>query len=150
MTDDATSDVGGDAPAPLRQIVFYGTLMEGLGLPGTPDLAALGVTRSGPCRLHAELWDTGLGYPALTRPGDATAGEVLGELWQLADPDRTLPLLDAYESLHDGDEAGSDYLRRVVRCVEPAGVEAWIYIWNGLTDEMSRVTDGDWRGRVAR
>ena len=133
-----------------RLIVFYGSLMEGMTLAGKPDLAALAVTRVGPCRVHADLWDTGLGYPALTRPGDETAGEVLGELWQLVDPARALPLLDAYESLHDGDEAGSDYLRRAVRCVEPAGVEAWIYAWNGLTDGMSRVTDGDWRGRLAR
>lgn len=139
-----------DDARPLRLIVFYGSLMTGLTLQGKPDLAALGVTLVGPCRVRAELWDTGLGYPALTRPGDPAAGEVLGELWELADPGRALPVLDAFESLHDSDEAGSDYLRRAVGCVEPTGVEAWIYVWNGLTDGMSRVTDGDWRGRSAR
>ena len=137
------------APGPLRHIVFYGSLMEGLTLPGKPDLAALGVTRVGPCRVQAELWDTGLGYPALTRPGDAAAGEVHGELWELADAAHALPVLDAYEGLHDGGADGAEYLRVPVPCVEPAGVEAWIYIWNGATDGMSRVTDGDWRGRLA-
>lgn len=112
---DAASDTGGGAPAPLRHIVFYGSLMEGLTLPGKPDLAALGVTRVGPCRVHAALWDTGHGYPALTRPGDPAAGEVLGELWELADAARALPPLDAFEGLYDGDEEGSDYLRVAVR-----------------------------------
>ena len=107
------------------------------------------MTRVGPCRVHGELWDTGLGYPALTRPGDPAAGEVLGELWELADAARALPVLDEYESLADSDAAGSEYLRSVVRCIEPAGAEAWIYLWNGSTDGMSRVTDGDWRGRLA-
>ena len=107
------------------------------------------MTRVGPCRVRAELWDTGLGYPALTRPGSEAAGEVRGELWQLADPAAALPALDAFESLYDGDEAGSDYLRAIVRCVEPVGVEAWIYVWNGSTDGMARVAGGDWREWLA-
>ena len=123
--------------------------MEGLTLEGKPDLAALGATRVGPCRLRADLWDTGLGYPALTRPGEETAGEVLGELWQLADPAVALAALDAFESLYDGDEAGSDYLRRRVRCTEPAGAEAWLYVWNGPTEGMTPVAGGDWRAWLA-
>lgn len=123
--------------------------MEGLTLPGKPDLAALGVTRVGPCRVHAALWNTGLGYPALTRPGDTGAGEVHGELWELTDPESALPRLDAFEGLHDGDNDGSEYQRVAVRCAEPAGVEAWIYVWNGTTDGMTRVEDGNWRARLA-
>ena len=107
------------------------------------------MTRVGPCRVRAALWDTGFGYPALTRPGDEATDEVCGELWQLADPAAALPVLDAFESLYDGDEAGSDYLRRVVRCAEPAGVEAWIYVWNGPTDGMTPVAAGDWRAWLA-
>ena len=119
--------------------------MQGLTLRGKPDLAALGVTRVGPCRVQAHLWDTGLGYPALTAPGCEAAGEVRGELWQLTDPDRALPVLDAFESLYAEDEGGSDYLRHRVVCLEPAGVEAWIYVWNGPTAGMTLVSDGDWR-----
>lgn len=134
---------------PLRHIVFYGSLMEGLTLPGKPDLAALGAARVGPCRVRAALWDTGLGYPALTRPGDPAAGEVRGELWRLADPARALPQLDAFEGLHDGGADGSEYRRVAVRTVAPAGVEAWIYVWNGPTAGMALVEDGDWRARLA-
>ena len=119
--------------------------MSGLALRGKPDLATLGVTRAGPGRVRAHLWDTGLGYPALTGPCGEAAGEVRGELWQLADPDRALPVLDAFEGLYADDQAGSDYLRHRVACVEPAGVEAWIYVWNGPTAGMTRVDDGDWR-----
>lgn len=142
-----------------RRIVFYGSLMEGLTLPGKPDLAALGVTRIGPCTVHAELWDTGLGYPALVRPGEAAAGVVHGELWQLGDPERALPPLDAFEGIYagdvpgaaagDGDDARPEYLRVLTRTVEPAGLEAWIYVWNGPTAGMERVADGNWRARIA-
>ena len=130
---------------PLQSIVFYGTLMEGLGLPGKPDLAALGATRVAPCRVHAALYDTGLGYPALVAAGEAAAGTVTGELWELADPERALPLLDEYESVYPADTSASEYVRLRVRCLEPAGGEAWIYAWNGSTDGMTRVADGDWR-----
>ena len=132
-----------------ERIVFYGSLMEGLTLPGKPDLAALGVVRLGPCRVRARLWDTGHGYPALTEPGAAGAGEVLGELWELTDPERALPPLDAFEGLYDGDEEGSDYLRVPITCTDPAGVEAWIYVWNGPTAGMAEVAGGDWRARLA-
>lgn len=122
--------------------------MKGLTLRGKPDLAALGATPAGPCRVRATLWDTGLGFPALTDV-DAGADEVLGELWALADPAAALPVLDAFESLYAEHEAGSDYLRHRVVCVKPAGVEAWIYVWNGPTAGMTRVADGDWRAWLA-
>ena len=135
-----------DSPgAPLRHIVFYGTLMDGLSLPGTPDLGELGATRVGRCRLHGALYDTGRGYPALTRAGDPAAGTVLGELWELVDPERALPDRDAYELAYPADESASEYLRLSVRCLEPAGTAAWVYVWNGSTADMKPVASGDWR-----
>lgn len=130
-------------------IVFYGSLMDGLTLPGKPDLAALGATRLGPCTVAAALWDTGLGYPALSRPGDPAAGVVHGELWALADPARALAALDAFEGVRPGDDAASEYLRVRVRCLAPDGAEAWVYVWNGPPDGLARIPGGSWREHLA-
>lgn len=129
-------------------IVFYGSLMEGLTLPGKPDLDALGATRIGPCAIPAALWDTGLGYPALTRAGDPAAGTVHGELWALADPALALPPLDAFEGVRPGDDPASEYLRVRVRCLDPAGTEAWVYVWNGPLDGLVHLPGGSWRERL--
>lgn len=130
-------------------IVFYGSLMEGLTLPGKPDLGALGARRVGACTIPAALWDTGLGYPALTRAGDPAAGTVHGELWALADPSRALAPLDAFEGVRPGDDAASEYLRVRVRCLDPAGTEAWVYVWNGPLDGLERIPGGSWREHLA-
>ena len=130
---------------PAALIVFYGSLMEGLTLAGKPDLAALGARCLSPCAFPGVLWDTGRGHPALTGLGATDAGTVHGELWELADRDAALPPLDAFEGLYDGDDDASAYLRRRVVCDDPAGVEAWIYLWNGPTSGFARLPGGSWR-----
>jgi gamma-glutamylcyclotransferase (GGCT)/AIG2-like uncharacterized protein YtfP len=128
-----------------RQIVFYGSLLEGLPLADKPDLAALGLGRAGPCRVPGVLYDTGEGYPALTRG----VGEVVGELWGPAgggEPDATLGAdvlrqLDAFE--------GAEYRREAASCLEPAGVAAWVYVWDRPVDGLVLITGGDWRAWIA-
>jgi len=130
---------------PPALIVFYGSLMDGLTLTGKPDLAALAARRLEPCSFRGTLWDTGRGHPCLTALGAGHAGTVHGELWELADPDAALAVLDAFEGTIPGDDVASEYLRQRVTCSDPAGVEAWIYTWNRPTDGFTRLAGGSWR-----
>lgn len=123
----------------MALLAFYGTLLAGLPpRPGRPALEPH-VRLVGPCVLPGQLWDVGP-YPALTS-GD---GFVRGELWETISPE-ALSVLDGWEEYYPGDEAGSRYLRRRVRLLEPVGVSAWTYLWNRSVTELSRIESGDWR-----
>lgn len=147
--EDSTIGAGGaggadgadGADGDLRSIVFYGSLLTGLDQLGKPDLKALGVRLVGPCRVRGLLYDTGLGWPALLE-GE---GEVRGELWQVGNPAAVLPVLDEFEEIVPGDPAASPYRRIAVTCLEPAGLRAWIYVWNRPVDGLAPVAHGDWR-----
>jgi gamma-glutamylcyclotransferase (GGCT)/AIG2-like uncharacterized protein YtfP len=62
------------------------------------------------------------------------AGLVLGEVWRLRDPERTLAMLDEYE--------GARY-RRVLTPTSIPGVEAWIYAYTGEVELERRIESGD-------
>ena len=121
-------------------IAVYGTLMSGHGRAGAlEDLATL----VGPCRLRGDLYAVGTAFPAL-RPGE---GEVKGEIWEVADEnvERLLQRTDAIEGYTEGREDHSMYVRRHVQLVEPAGAEAWTYVWNRSMDHLTFIPSGDWR-----
>jgi gamma-glutamylcyclotransferase (GGCT)/AIG2-like uncharacterized protein YtfP len=123
-------------------LAVYGTLMSGQEYEGRPDVETL-LRPVGPCRIAGGLYSEG-DYPWLVE-GE---GEVAGELYEVLDPDTTLPLLDAYEDegRHTEDGAGR-YERRRVRLIEP-DVEAWVYLWDG-PERGQPLDDGDWRAFLA-
>ncbi len=128
----------------MERIAFYGTLMSTAPpLPGAPRLAGL-VEVVGPCVLPGVLHDLG-SYPALA-PG---AGTVRGELCRLVGAD-ALRVLDAWEDYAVDDEPGSEYLRRRITLLEPAGLEVWTYEFNRPPAELPLVPDGDWVAHVRR
>jgi gamma-glutamylcyclotransferase (GGCT)/AIG2-like uncharacterized protein YtfP len=107
---------------------------------------AAGLRRVGPCRVPGRLFDLGA-YPAL-RPASDPADRVCGELHALLDPG-VFGVLDAFEGFDPLDPVGSDYLRERVTLVEPAGVDAWIYVYNREPEPARRVPSGDWRAHLA-
>ena len=126
-------------------LVFYGSLLRGLGLPGEPPKT--GLTFVGPCRLAGELYvvnDTRR-YPGLRLPEDGAAPEavVLGEVWRVDDL-TTLAAFDAWELKgHRMEATDAPYLRRRVRLLEP-DASAWVY--QGRHPERgATVPGGDWR-----
>ena len=62
------------------------------------------------------------------------AGVVLGEVWRLRDPERTLAMLDEYE--------GCGY-RRMLTATSIPGVDAWIYAYAGEVEAAWRIEAGD-------
>lgn len=127
--------------APGDHIAFYGTLMsEAPPLPGAPSLSGL-VTVVGPCVLAGTLHDLG-SYPALA-PGE---GRVAGELCRIVSPD-ALAILDVWEDYVADDEDGSEYVRRRVTLLQPAGT-AWTYEFNRPQARLPVIDGGDWIAHV--
>src|SRR5580700_8569997 len=102
-------------------LAVYGSLRTGHELPDTPPALGALLVDAGPCTIAGALFDLG-SYPGLV-PGD---GRVVGELFEIVDVARALPLLDHYEGYDAADPEGSLYLRQSVLLVEPA-IEAWVY-----------------------
>ena len=97
--------------------------------------------------LEGELYDTGLGYPALVvSTGDVPAGTggdgplIDGAIVELAGHliAQALTALDRYEDVPEG-----LYVRR--RLPLGSGRRAWVYVWNRPVDGMARVR-GRWSG----
>jgi gamma-glutamylcyclotransferase (GGCT)/AIG2-like uncharacterized protein YtfP len=111
-------------------LFVYGTLQPGaeawhLLAPHTRSTSSTSVAGA--------LWDTGLGYPALTLDvgGPETVPGVVVEL----DPGRAtvvLEELDSYEAVHD-----SCYVRCLVRTAD--GRTAWAYDWSGPVSGFRRI-----------
>jgi gamma-glutamylcyclotransferase (GGCT)/AIG2-like uncharacterized protein YtfP len=123
-------------------LAVYGTLMSGQDYEGRPPVEEL-MRPVGPCRIPGRLYTEG-DYPWLQR-GD---GVVLGELWEVLEPDVAFPILDAYEDEGRHAEHGEgSYARVRMRLLEP-DVEAWVYVWEGTT-RGEPLDEGDWRTWLA-
>ncbi|MEN3791271.1 gamma-glutamylcyclotransferase family protein [Fulvimarina sp. MAC3] len=125
-------------------IAFYGSLMERANDSTAPSRAGLSKF-VGPCRMAGTLRDHGA-YPGFFLPDDklrasADRGVVEGELHQLVGI-QAFTIFDGYEDYFPDNEAGSLYIRRKIRLIEP-DVEAWVYI-SQLSSEDPIVPGGDW------
>ena len=74
------------------------------------------------------------------------AGLVVGELVRCAGPD-VLARLDAFEGYDPLQPWDPLFLRRRRTLVEPAGVEAWVYVFAGHPAGLPEVAGGDWMRR---
>ncbi len=89
-------------------------------------------------------------YPSLTLDGDAGAGDVVIELYDVTDP-KLLAAADALEAFDPGDVAGSEYVRRAIEVVDGPVASAWVYVYNGPPEAMGdAIPDGDWVAHRAR
>jgi gamma-glutamylcyclotransferase (GGCT)/AIG2-like uncharacterized protein YtfP len=112
--------------------------MRGLGAMEELESAG-GLEFVGPALIPGELFDLGA-YPGL-RKG---SGRVVGELYTILEAG-ILIQLDEFEGVIPDRPAQSLYLRERIQLIEPAGAEAWVYLYNRNPARDRRVDGGDWR-----
>ena len=125
-----------DSNAP-QYIAFYGSLMQPHGMQrdlGIEDQLEL----IGPCEIFGVLYDLG-DYPGLVA---SESERVHAELYRIKNP-AVLVQLDEYEDYRPENEAGSLYLRRLVRLARP-DVDCWVYFYNREVFDGQRVVSGKW------
>lgn len=123
-------------------IALYGSLMRGLGALDELGLGAR-MRFAGPCILAGELFDLGA-FPGM-RYGN---GRVVAELYALLDVG-AIRELDRFEDFEASRPRDSLYLRERVELLEPAGTEAWVYVYNEVPDASARLVAGDWRAHLS-
>lgn len=83
-------------------------------------------------------------YPGAI-PSSDVADQVLGELYQLLQPEQLLALLDNYEECGPGFAEPQEYRRELqsVKLENGDSVVAWVYVYNRDTSALTQICSGD-------
>ncbi|MBU1307953.1 MAG: gamma-glutamylcyclotransferase [Gammaproteobacteria bacterium] len=123
-------------------LFVYGTLRQGANHPMHQQLIAHArfVAKA---RYQALLYQVSY-YPA-AEPSDKASAQVIGELYQLLQPELLLPLLDQYEECGEGFPQPQEYRRELQQVTLDSGasVNAWVYIYNRSTAGLRLIASGD-------
>jgi gamma-glutamylcyclotransferase (GGCT)/AIG2-like uncharacterized protein YtfP len=112
----------------MKEYMFvYGTLRKGYDLKLVGKVNHL-IRYVGQGKVNADLYDLGR-YPGAIR--NSRGPEVIGDVFELSDPEHVLRVLDRYEGIRP-DEAASEFVRRKSRVRLRSGktITAWVYWYN--------------------
>ena len=122
---------------------FYGTLMSGFNRPGRQRVTSQ-LRFKGRGTIRAALFDLGI-YPAAIPADDNSL--VWGEVYETAEPQAVLAVLDEIEGYRPSEPDRSLYTRVLADVrLESGGVEkAWAYFYNAPLGQAQRIASGDYR-----
>jgi gamma-glutamylcyclotransferase (GGCT)/AIG2-like uncharacterized protein YtfP len=124
-------------------ILVYGSLMRGFESHESMDLPAR-ADFAGDAHCVGTLYDLG-DYPGMTFEGD---GRVRGELYRTHD-DGLIDDMDRFEGYYPESSEDSVFVRHLHEVVD-RDLKAWVYVYNGPTEEAAVVESGDWREYLER
>lgn len=120
----------------MEYLFVYGTLRKNYDLKlknkVSGDLQYVGQGKVG-----ASLYDIGR-YPGAVR--NSKGDEVIGDVFQVTDPERVLRILDKYEGIEPGGRS-SEFVRKrsKVRLRNGTEVTAWVYWYNFDPDKKLKI-----------
>jgi gamma-glutamylcyclotransferase (GGCT)/AIG2-like uncharacterized protein YtfP len=122
-------------------VFFYGTLMTPFNRPGRQRVDQY-LAFVGRGTISGALFDLGI-YPAAVPASD---GRVIGEVYEMTEPDAVLPVLDDIEgySLHEPEASLYTRLKTPVTLDTGGTVEAWAYFYNAPLGRAPRIESGDY------
>ena len=127
----------------MQQYLFvYGTLRHNVKHP-MHQLLAQQARFVAMARYQAVLYQVSY-YPGAV-PSNDIADQVLGEMYQILQPEKVLPLLDNYEECGPGFAQPQEYRRELQQVMldNGASLSAWVYIYNRDTSGLKQILSGD-------
>ena len=126
----------------MAEFLFvYGTLMKATEHPMAAELQRH-ARLVGEAVFNGRLYRLQGGYPGAVASADAS-DQVNGELYELTDAGRVLPVLDRYEGCDTESAQPTEYVR-ALGSVRAGGMpfKAWIYHYNYAVDGRERIVSG--------
>jgi molybdopterin molybdotransferase len=130
------------------RLFVYGTLLQATGRPDIDAVLRDWTRDLGAAQMSGKLFSVGA-YPAAVCDGD-TEGlghgpKVLGHLFEILDPDKVWPVLDAYEDFDVRDPAASEFLPLPIQVGwNDMSTEAITYAYNRSVAGLEPIPSGDW------
>lgn len=123
------------------RVFFYGTLRRGFDRTTRAGLDDL-LTFLWRGSIQARLFDLGI-YPAAVPAADS---RVWGEVFEMTDPGRVLPVLDEIEGCSEETPDSSLYTRSEVPVTLDDGrtERAWVYFYNAPLGQAPEILSGDY------
>ena len=122
-------------------LFVYGTLRAGYDLDLKRKIKQ-NLKYMGKGKIEARLFDLGE-YPGAvkTKKGD----EVIGDIFQINDPDKVLKILDRYEGFNKNKIENSEFVRSKNQVkINGKSIDAWVYWYNLQPDKKSRIKNKDY------
>ena len=133
-------------------LFVYGTLRKELVAQVSPELQAImqSLRFIGTGQIQGELYQLGA-YPGAI-VGEAFQTKIVGEVYELPEPNKTLAMLDVYEGFIPGELEASLFARshETITLADGRQLRCWMYLYNDWVATGSLIESGDYVKHVTQ